>query len=139
MSGLPGVGKDRWISTHYPTWSVISLDTIRTQLGIAPNKNQGPVIAAAKEQARQLLRDKQSFIWNATNVTRAMREQLINLFAAYNASIKIVYLDADYSVILKRNSERTSSVPEKIIDKLADKLELPDKTEAHDVEYVIAQ
>ena len=37
----------------------------------------------AKEQARKYLRAKQSFIWNATNLTEQMRSKLISLFEDY--------------------------------------------------------
>ena len=75
MSGLPGAGKDRWIAENGAGWPVISLDAIRGALGIAPEDNQGTVAAQAKERTREYLRQGRSFVWNATNTTRAMRRQ----------------------------------------------------------------
>ena len=94
MSGLPGSGKDYWIKNNIPeNIPVISLDKIREELKISPDDNQGAVVQEAKKRARALLRDKQDFVWNATNVTTNIRKQLINFFSKYKARIKIVYID----------------------------------------------
>jgi predicted kinase len=136
MSGLPGAGKDTWIARHAPDLQLISLDAIRRELKITPADDQGAVAALAKSRARALLRRQQSFVWNATNITRALRAALIDLFAAYHARIRIVYVDAPWETILRRNQEREASVPEPVIARMLRKLEVPDLTEAHAVEWV---
>ncbi len=136
MSGLPGAGKDTWIVRHAPDLSVISLDMIRRELKVTPSDDQGAVAALAKSRAREMLRRQQSFIWNATNITRALRTALIDLFAAYHARIRIVYVDAPWETILRRNQEREASVPEPVIARMLRKLEVPDLTEAHTAEWV---
>lgn len=138
MSGLPGVGKDRWIHDHLPDWPVVSLDRLRKDLKISPEAAQGPVIQAAKDEARELLRKQQSFVWNATNVTRLLRGQLIDFFASYHARVRIVYKEAPFDEILSRNAARPTPVPEAVIYQLLRKLEVPDLTEAHEVEWVIS-
>jgi predicted kinase len=135
MSGLPGAGKDTWIRTHFADRPVIALDQIRQELHITPEEGQGRVIQTAKERARSLMREKRSFIWNATNITRMLRQQLIDFFASYGARIRIVYLDAPFEVLLKRNAERKARIPEEVILKLLGKLEVPNITEAHIVEW----
>lgn len=135
MSGLPGAGKDTWIARHLPDYSLISLDAIREEQGISPEAAQGKVVCEARERARVLLRQKSSFIWNATNTTRMLRQQLVSLATSYGAKVKIVYLEAPYPEILRRNRERSACVPESVIDHLVGKLEVPDVTEAHEVQY----
>ena len=136
LSGLPGAGKDTWLGRHRPDWPVVSLDALRRELHILPDANQGAVVQEAKARARDLLRRQQSFVWNATNVTRTLRAQLIALFAAYHARIAIVYLDAPHDILLARNRARPHPVPEAVIDRMARRLEIPDPTEAHTVEWV---
>jgi putative nucleotidyltransferase with HDIG domain len=136
MSGLPGAGKDSWIARHAPDLPVISLDAIRRELKVTPADDQGAVAALAKSRARELLRRQQSFIWNATNITHTLRAALIDLFAAYHARVRIVYVDAPWEAILRRNQEREASVPEPVIARMLRKLEIPDRTEAHAVEWV---
>ncbi|MGZ3680553.1 MAG: AAA family ATPase [Ktedonobacterales bacterium] len=136
LSGLPGAGKDTWLRDNLPDLPVIALDEIRHELHIAPEDTQGEVVRVAKERARELLRGRQPFAWNATNITRSLRGQLIDLFAAYHARVHIVYLDAPYSLLIQRNASRRGHMPESVILKLARKLEVPDLTEAHRVDWI---
>lgn len=135
MAGLPGVGKDAWLAQHLSNWPVISLDEIRKVLRISPEGNQGRVIQEAKERARVLMRQQQAFAWNATNITHALREQLVDFFVSYGARVRIVYLDAPLATILHRNKSRSASVPETVMNKLLNKLDMPDTTEAHTVHW----
>jgi predicted kinase len=137
MSGLPGAGKDSWIQSHLPSLPVISLDSIRREMKIPAHKNQGAVASRAKERAREYLRTGSPFVWNATNITRSMRAQLIDLFTAYKARVRIVYVECLYQELLRRNRSRDSAVPAAIIQKLASKLDIPDTTEAHDLEWAV--
>ncbi|MEG4054301.1 MULTISPECIES: AAA family ATPase [unclassified Microcoleus] len=138
MSGLPGSGKDYWIRENLPNLPVISLDALRLEMNISPEKNQSEVVERAKQRAKEYLRSGTSFVWNATNTTKQMRQQLIDLFAAYKARIRIVYIEVPIAEIQDRNRSRTAPVPEAVIQKLADRLDLPDITEAHQVEWIVA-
>ena len=137
MSGLPGVGKDHWIAENLPDLPVISLDALRRQMNISPNDDQGVVANQAKAIAREYMRAGRSFVWNATNTTRSMRSLLIDFFAAYQARIRIVYLEVPFEELLRRNRSRMAMVPEAVIHKLAGKLEVPEPTEAHEVQWVV--
>jgi predicted kinase len=135
MCGLPGAGKDHWIAENAAGWPVVSLDAVRGDLGIGPEDNQGAVAAQAKELARGHLRQGRPFVWNATNITRPMRRQLIGLLRNYQARVRIVYVEAAWGELLRRNRARTNRVPEAVLRHLAEKLEMPDLTEVHQVEY----
>jgi predicted kinase len=136
MSGLPGVGKDTWIAQNHPDWPVVSLDALRQQLGIDPGEEQGMVVQQAKEQAKTYLRKNQSFIWNATNLSQQLRGQLVQLFAAYGARVEIVYLEVPPQIQQHRNRSRLAQVPQKVIDRMIDRLEIPNSTEAHQVHWI---
>lgn len=136
MAGLPGAGKDHWIATEAPDWPVISLDALRREMKISPTDEQGAVIARARELARKHLRRKQSFIWNATNISRRMRERSLSLCAAYNARVRIVYVEASADRLFAQNAEREHSVPPAVISRMLGKWQPPDLTEAHWVEWV---
>ncbi|NML22264.1 AAA family ATPase [Pseudoflavitalea sp. G-6-1-2] len=139
MSGLPGAGKDTYIRKHLKHLPLVSLDDIRTQMRIAPDDKtgNGKVIQHAKEKAKELLRSRQSFVWNATNTTRQMRSQLIELFMAYKAAVHVVYLEVPFAQLMMQNKSREAVVPANVIDKLANKLEVPALTEAHRVTYIV--
>lgn len=135
MSGLPGSGKDTWINRKGPDLPVISLDAIRTELKVAPDKPQGKVIAEARERGKEHCRKEQSFIWNATNVSREMRSLCLGSFWPYNPRVEIHYVEAPAKAQAKQNAERSDAVPQKIIARLMEKWEVPDLTEAHQVHF----
>ena len=137
MSGLPGAGKDTYVKKHYADVPVVSPDAIREERGIKPTDKtgNGQVIQQAKEMARGYLRKGQPFVWNATNITRQMRQQLIDLFSTYKASVKIVYLEVPFKQLHTQNKAREAQVPSAVIDKMIDKLEVPALHEACIVEY----
>jgi len=139
MAGLPGAGKDTHVMKHYRDWPVINLDAIRKELKIAStDKNgNGKVIQLAKEHARQYLRRKQNFVWDATNITRSMRDQLIELFTTYNAYVKLIYVEVPHHKLHQQNRSRDEVVPFNIVNKLVGKLDVPVPWEAHVVCYFI--
>ena len=141
MSALPGAGKDMYVNFNYSDWPVISLDDLRQEMKIKPTdkSGNGKVIQRAKEKAKEYMRMRKSFIWNATNITRQMRQQLIDLFLSYGAFVKIIYLEVPYALLQEQNRNREQVVPPDAMVKMLAKLEVPRISEAHTVEYVIRE
>jgi predicted kinase len=138
MSGIPGVGKNHWIATQGPDWPVVSLDDLRRELNVKPTEDQTVIVQRARALAREHLRRQQSFIWNATSLSREHRAQLISLCAAQRARIRIVYIEVPAVRQAAQNIARESRVPEAAIQRMLEHWEVPDLTEAHQVDYVIA-
>jgi putative nucleotidyltransferase with HDIG domain len=136
MSGLPGAGKDFWVAENLAGLPVVSLDALRREMRVSPTENQGPVVSRAREAAREHLRKRRPFVWNATNISRQMRELSVNLFAAYNARVRVVYVEAPEARLFAQNRERADPVPAEVIRKLTARWEVPDLTEAHRVDRV---
>lgn len=137
MSGLPGAGKDHWIRSHLPDWPVVSLDAIRGELDVEPTDEQGAVIQHARDLARQHLRAGRSFVWNATSLTRQLRELSIRLFADYRARVRIIYREVPAERLLRQNGQRPAPVPRAVIERMLDRWETPDRTEAHQVDWCV--
>lgn len=139
LSGLPGVGKDTYIRKYLKDYKIVSLDDIRRELKISPtdSKGNGKVVQLAKEQAKKYLRNESPFVWNATNITRQMREQLIDLFTTYKAKTTLIYLEVPFNVQNKQNQSRESIVPPMAVRKMISKLEIPQIWEANEVIYVV--
>ena len=133
MAGLPLAGKDTWIEKNGAGMAVISLDEIRGELGISPREGSGKVANLAIERARKLLRKKESFIWNATNLMQETRQRLVGLFAGYGARVHILYLETPYEELKKRNRERERQIPRKVLEQMIDKLEMPEPWEGYEV------
>ena len=135
MAGLPGSGKDSWLTAHARNLPVISLDDLRAELGAESTGNQGEVIQAAKERARGLLRSGNSFAWNATNLTRDLRSQLVDLFTDYHARVRIVHVETPCQSLFTRNDQRPRRVPHSAIERMLNRWEVPDPAEAPIVQW----
>jgi putative nucleotidyltransferase with HDIG domain len=133
MVGLPGSGKDTWLSRNRGELPVVSLDDIRGELDVDPTDNQGQVAQLARERCRELLRAGGSFAFNATNAMRQTRGRWLDLFADYGARIEIVYVEPSFDRLLRQNKGRQHSVPETVVRKLAEKCEPPTWMECHDL------
>ena len=135
LSGLPGTGKDTWIRQNAPELPMISLDDIRREFGAAASGEQAKVIHTAQERARMLLRSKQSFVWNATNITPEIRAEQVGLFERYGARVRVVYLETPWETELARNEGRREKVPQAAIENLLAKTVPPMPDEAQTVEW----
>jgi predicted kinase len=137
MSGLPASGKNTWVNAHYPDLPVISFDDAREELGLRHGKNEGKVAHLAIERARELLRRKTPFVWNATNLSELMRKKTLDLLYAYHAEVELVYLEKPRAELLRRNSRRDTSLSNKTLTGMLHRWDLPLPTEAHRVVYAV--
>lgn len=139
MCALPGTGKDTYIGKNFDL-PVLSLDDIRRENKILPTdrKGNGRVIQEAKEKARAFMRARQSFVFNATNISRDMRGKWISLFLEYGARVRIIYLEVPYGKLISQNRNREHMVPENVLEQLLGKLELPGYTEAHEIAWQVS-
>jgi predicted kinase len=143
MCGIPASGKDTFISNNLSHLPVISLDSMRIEQKVkhGDQKGQGRIIQEAKEQARVHLREGSDFIWNATNITRNNRTQLIDLFTSYKSHpprIIIHYVESPRKSQKSQNKNREDFVPDKAVDRFINALEVPHHSEAHDVLFHIS-
>jgi len=137
MSGLPGAGKDFWLQKNLRDWPVISLDQLRLELGVMPNEPQGAVLNKARDMAREFLRAKKSFVWNATNLSRQVRHECVRLYTEFGAKVRIVYREVPADRLFHQNRQRRNRVPVSVIERLLDRWEVPDRTEAQQVDWVV--
>ncbi len=136
MSGLPGAGKDTWARENLRGLPVVSLDVLRDELDVDPTDPQGTVVQAARERAKEHLRRREPFVWNATNLSQQRRGPLIDLAADYGARVRIVYLEASPERLFAQNEARVAAVPEGVIRRMTERWEVPSLTEAHEVTLV---
>ncbi|MEP3274824.1 MAG: AAA family ATPase [Stappiaceae bacterium] len=137
MAGLPGSGKDTWLSKCRPEIPVVSLDGIRAETGAKATGNQGTVIQTAQDRVKEFLRKRQDFAWNATNISRNVRSKILRLLRDYGAHIHIVYIERSPDVLFRQNADRDAAVPLHILKELVRKLEPPELWETHQVSYVV--
>ena len=138
MSGLPGSGKDHWIGQNLPDHPVVCPDDVRRELGVSPTGNQGAVVQACRERARVHLREGRDFVWNATNLSLPLRNQLLDLFRQYGARTRIVYVETSPDPWTDRNRKRPEPIPSRALERMLSRWQVPDATEAHEVRYAVS-
>jgi putative nucleotidyltransferase with HDIG domain len=136
LSGLPGTGKDTYLKERLPVLPVVSMDDLRRQMGVSPLEAQGLVANAAKDMAREYLRRRQPFVWNATSLIPMTRAKQISLFSQYGASTTILYLETDWQEQLRRNASRPDMVPEGVILDMLSGMIPPTCREAREVGWL---
>lgn len=135
MVGIPLSGKDTYIQENLKNMPVISLDIIREEFKISAKDGSKKVVTIAKERAKEYLRKKESFVWNATNIIKDTRSGLCKLFNDYGAIVEFVYLEVPYKEIIKRHSKRERIVPIKAIDNMVKKMDMIYDYEGNEVIY----
>jgi len=133
LSGLPGAGKDTWVREHAGAMAVVSLDAMRTELDVDPTDTQGQVVQAVRERAKELLRRREPFVWNATNLSRQRRGPLLDLLADYKARVRVVYVEVPAVTLFAQNRAREAAVPVAVIRRMTERWEVPTLAEAHEV------
>lgn len=135
MAGLPLSGKDTYIQSALPDIPEISLDQIREEMGIRPTEPSGPVVAVARERAKRYLRTQTPFVWNATNLVLDNRNKVCRMCASYGARVNLIYREAPYRELLRRNPIRERSVPVDVINRMIRRLDMVECVEGYRVHY----
>ena len=82
---------------------------------------------------KELLRKKQDFVFNATNISPDIRSKYISFWTSYKAYVSIVFIETDWGENLQRNYDRDNSVPKSVIENMLSRLTPPERYEAHEV------
>lgn len=116
---------------------MVSLDVLRQKMGISPKESSALVAARAREEAKEYLRKKNTFVWNATNMTFDIRNRIEDLCENYGARVILLYLEVPYEELLRRNQIRERKVPAMVIERMLHRMDMPQPTECYQVIYKI--
>ena len=137
MCGLPASGKDTWVAEHVPKLPVVAFDDAKAELGLRHGENDGRAAHYAIDKAKSLLREKAAFVWNATHLSNDMRGKTLDLLYAYDAQVRLVYLEAPLPVVLSRNRQRDTTLTNKDLLRMLHRWEVPMPWEAHRVDHLV--
>ena len=124
MIGLPASGKDYYIETNKEEDDVVvSSDKIREELlgDVKDQKHNGEVFNEMFKRTCAALKNGQNVYYNATNINRRRR---INLIKEIKSAIKTdiyfyaIVIATPYERCLINNGERKRKVPEEVIKRM---------------------
>lgn len=129
--GVSGSGKSTWIANNLPEHTIISLDNLRQQIAKSRSdqSQNSKVVQLAKEQLKALLRTNSKIVWDATNIRRDFRQQVINLSRNYGALVTLVIFHCPEEIYFQRNKERNHSIPDRVLVRQIEQMEFPELDE----------
>ncbi|MCC0178255.1 AAA family ATPase [Waterburya agarophytonicola K14] len=129
--GVSGSGKSTWIANNFAEHTVVSLDNLRQQIATSRSdqSQNSKVVQLAKEQLKALLRSNSKIVWDATNIRRDFRQQVINLSRNYGALVTLVIFHCSEDIYFQRNKERHHSIPDNVLVRQIEQMEFPELDE----------
>lgn len=137
LCGMPASGKNTYVEKYFSNLEVISFDDAKEMFGIKHGQNDGKAVHYMKDKAKELLRKKETFVWNTTNLSKDMRKKTLDLIHNYHGKVELHYLEETENVIKTRNSKRDTTLPNDKIDTMLLKWEPPQTYETFEVKYII--
>lgn len=137
MSGLPASGKDTWVARHAPDQPVVSFDDAKAALGLKHGENDGQAAHFAVDKAKELLRKREPFVWNATHLSAQMRGKTLDLLYAYDTDVRLFYLESSHAEVFRRNDRRDTTLTQRDLERMPHRWEVPLPWEAHTVTYEV--
>jgi predicted kinase len=135
LCGLPASGKNTWIENNAHGLKVLSYDDAKAELGLTEKDNPGTAVHMVIDRAKEMLRKKEPFVWNATHLSKQMRGKTLDLLYSYGAKVKIVYLEVPELEIKRRNSARDTTLTNSKIDEMLFRWEVPTPIESHEIVF----
>lgn len=140
LSGVPGTGKSTYIQSNATNEVVISMDEIRAELGDRRDQSKNKQVAViAKERLKEALRLKKNVIWDATNIRKDYREELMTIAVNYGATTELILLLDKEKNIRKKNIDRVFSVPDEVVTRMINNFQFPSPIEAYFTKLVICE
>lgn len=137
LCGLPASGKDTWTARHGRGLATVSFDDAKAELGLEHGENDGLAAHRAIDKAKALLRQREPFVWNATNLSEKTRTKALDLLYSYRANVKLVYLEVPADTLFMRNDRRDTTLTRRELERMLHRWEVPLPWEAHQVDYEV--
>lgn len=129
LIGLPGSGKSTYATrykSNYPNTAIVSSDNIREELfGNANDQtHNGEVFTTMLNRTREFLRADIDVIYDATNINRKRRINLLKELPKDTISIAVFFAVA-FSLCKEQNEQRARVVPNEVMERMYKSINIP--------------
>ena len=126
--GVSGSGKSTWIANNLPDYQIVSLDNLRQQVAKSRSdqSQNSKVVQLAKEELKNHLRNKSKIVWDATNIRRDFRQQVIKISRDYGALVTLAIFHCPEETYRSRNQQRKHRIPENVLTRQIEQMEFPE-------------
>lgn len=136
MVGLPGSGKSTIAKTY--GMKIFSSDEYRERFfgDVNDQTHNDKVFSMLHNDIRECLREGESCILDATNVSRKSRKRMLDFISSVPCFKKAHVVCPRLDTVFKQNDERDRKVPPDVIQRMLKQFEFPQLFEGFDEVYV---
>ena len=134
LVGLPGSGKSYYAEQHKDDYVIHSSDNMRKVM-FGDESHSGDnydVFNALHIEVRNSLRNGNSVIFDATNISRKRRISFLNTIKDFNVRKKAIIMATPYETCLQNNTKRERQVPDSIMNNYYKTFNIPYYNEGWD-------
>lgn len=134
LVGLPASGKSSWAERNKGDCVIVSTDELREIINgsLLIQHNSGRIFSYAYDIIKMSLEYGQSVIFDATNLHKKDRLNMLNYFRSYANNINLVVFKTSFEDCINRNNKRGDKVPIKRLNEMYNTYELPSEDEGFD-------
>lgn len=131
LIGLPGCGKSTYAKKKKEAGiTIISPDEIREELtgDMSDQSRNRDVFKLAHKRTKEALRCGYSVVFDATDLTRKARNELLSCIPdRHNTYVEYILFRVPLEECMKRNRQRSRRVPEEVIRRMDNSFTLPSR------------
>lgn len=139
LVGIPASGKSSYAKENYKDYKIYSSDKLREKLfnNVNDQTHNDELFRYIHKNIIKDLQNGINVVYDATNIYSRNRKSFLNKLFNINCNKICIVFNVDIDKCKLRNSTRERKVPEKVIDKMYNKMELPSIEEGFDEIYYI--
>lgn len=129
LIGLPGSGKSTYATRYkskYPNTAVVSSDEIREELfgDVNDQTHNGEVFTTMLNRTREFLKADIDVIYDATNINRKRRTNLLKELPDDTVKIAVIFAVA-FELCREQNENRSRQVPYEVLERMYKSFQVP--------------